>query len=157
MVINIAGAYSDFRRGMNTKKYMYIPLSLLLFVLTMPAYGWVKGQSSGHDVAYGVDLILAQNGDKSHKKRQEAYRLKKYRYQEEGGRKKGKSSRKEYRGKKYISLQESVSRVKKRMNGRVLSAHRYEEDDRSYYRIKVLTSDGVVRVIRVDPESGDLD
>ena len=157
MVINIAGAYSGFRIGMNTRKYMYIPLSILLFVLTMPVHGWVKGQASSHDVAYSIDLALVQDGDKGHKKGQEAYRLKKYRYQKEGGRKKENNGRKEYRGKKYISLQESVSRVKKRMNGRVLSAHRYEEDDRSYYRIKVLTHEGVVRVILVDPESGDLD
>ena len=157
MVINIAGAYSGFRIGMNTRKYMYIPLSILLFVLTMPAHGWVKGQSSSHDVAYSIDLALVQDGDKGRKKGQEVYRLKKYSYQKEGGRKKEKNSRKEYRSKKYISLQESVSRIKKRMDGRVLSAHRYEEDERSYYRIKVLTSDGVVRVILVDPESSDLD
>ncbi|WP_456372922.1 PepSY domain-containing protein [Thiolapillus sp.] len=51
-----------------------------------------------------------------------------------------------------ISLEEAVSRIRKRTGGRVLSA---QERD-SEYRVRLLTPDGVVRRLRIDPDTGDI-
>ena len=138
--------------GMNTRRYKQASFSLLLFFLMMPAHGWATRQSGNHDVAYSVDLVLAQaqDNEKGRKRNKEEYRLKKSRHQKN-------NARYEHQRNKYMSLKESASRVKNRMNGKVLSAHSYEEDGHSYHRIKILTPDGVVRIILVDPESGDMD
>lgn len=51
-----------------------------------------------------------------------------------------------------MSLDDAVSRVRKRTQGRVLSA---EERD-SEYRIRIITKGGKVRRLRVDPETGEV-
>ncbi len=50
----------------------------------------------------------------------------------------------------YLSLDEVVDRVRSQTEGRILSA---EETD-SGYRIRVLTEDGKVRRLRIDPSTG---
>jgi len=55
-----------------------------------------------------------------------------------------------------ISLDEAASRVADATGGRVLAANRVDVDGRPLYRIKVLTPRGVVRVLWVDPGSGDI-
>jgi uncharacterized membrane protein YkoI len=49
-----------------------------------------------------------------------------------------------------LSMSEAIDRVRKSTGGRVLDA----EDAGSYYRIKVLTRDGEVRVMKVDARTG---
>ncbi len=51
---------------------------------------------------------------------------------------------------KGISLEEAVGRLRERTGGRILSA---EELD-SEYRIRLLTPEGVVRRLRIDPDTG---
>jgi len=143
--------------SMNTGRYKLISVAVMLLFLTVPAHGWVKGQSGGHEATGSVGLILARDDGKKYYSGKEEYQPKKYRNQKNNAYRKEKAERKEYRRKKYMSLKESVSRVKKRTNGRVLSARPYEEDGHSYHRIKVLTPGGVVRIILIDPEIDDVD
>jgi len=49
-----------------------------------------------------------------------------------------------------ISMSEAIDRVRKSTGGRVLDA----QDAGSHYRIKVLTRDGEIRVMRVDARTG---
>ena len=49
-----------------------------------------------------------------------------------------------------VSMGEAIDRVRKSTGGRVLDA----QDAGSHYRIKVLTRDGEVRVVRVDARTG---
>lgn len=49
------------------------------------------------------------------------------------------------------SLDEAVKRIKDRNDVRVLSAERVSSNGKTMYRIKVLTSDGRVKNIWVDP------
>ncbi len=51
-----------------------------------------------------------------------------------------------------ISMGEAIERVRQTTGARVLDA----QDAGNHYRIKVLTRDGVVRVIRVDARNGDM-
>ena len=51
-----------------------------------------------------------------------------------------------------LSLDEVVNRVRMRMNGRILSA----EDIGAEYRIRVLTRNGKVRRLRIDPATGKI-
>lgn len=56
------------------------------------------------------------------------------------------------------SLPDSVRRVERQTGGEVLRAEPMQRDGREVYRIKVLTSDGRVRVMQDDPderEAGD--
>lgn len=50
-----------------------------------------------------------------------------------------------------VSLDQAVKRIKGREDVRVLSAERVRTEGKLMYRIKVLTSDGRVRNIWVDP------
>jgi len=52
----------------------------------------------------------------------------------------------------FISLEEAALKAKHRYKGRVLST---EADDQGRYRIRVLTKDGRVRRLQVDPHTGD--
>jgi hypothetical protein len=49
------------------------------------------------------------------------------------------------------SLPESVRRVERQTGGEVLRAEPMQRDGREVYRLKVLTSDGRVRVMQEDP------
>lgn len=51
-----------------------------------------------------------------------------------------------------VSMSEAIDRVRKSTGGRVLDA----QDAGSHYRIKVLTRDGEVRVMRVDARTGSI-
>ena len=51
-----------------------------------------------------------------------------------------------------VSMSEAINRVRKSTGGRVLDA----QDAGSHYRIKVLTRDGEVRVMRVDARTGSI-
>lgn len=50
-----------------------------------------------------------------------------------------------------LSLEQAVKRVKEQSDVRVLSAERVRSEGRTMYRIKVLTPEGRVRHIWVDP------
>ena len=53
---------------------------------------------------------------------------------------------------KEMGLEAAVRRVRKQTDGRILSARTVERDGKIIHRIKVLTSDNKVRIIRVRPE-----
>ncbi|HQU15860.1 MAG: hypothetical protein B7Z66_03175 [Chromatiales bacterium 21-64-14] len=55
-----------------------------------------------------------------------------------------------------ISLGQAVSRVRRATGGRVLSAEVRERDGNAVYRIKILTPRGQVRVVLVDPRTGEI-
>lgn len=48
-----------------------------------------------------------------------------------------------------ISLQEAAKRVARQYNAKVLSAHTVERGNTRVHVVKVLTKDGVVKVVRV--------
>ena len=54
-----------------------------------------------------------------------------------------------------VSLDEAVARVRRDTGGRVLAAEARENRGRTVYRIKVLLPNGSVRVVNVDPQSGE--
>lgn len=56
-----------------------------------------------------------------------------------------------------VSLSEATERVQKRTGGRVLSAQAVREEGRDLYRIKVLTQQGEVRIVYVNPATGDME
>ena len=58
--------------------------------------------------------------------------------------------KKEYR--RSISLEEAVSRVREETRGRVLSVQELDSE----YRVRLLTPEGVVRRLRIDPVTGDI-
>jgi len=51
-----------------------------------------------------------------------------------------------------VSMSEAIDAVQRATDGRVLDA----QDAGSYYRIKVLTRDGEVRIMRVDARTGSI-
>jgi len=51
-----------------------------------------------------------------------------------------------------LSLEEAVQRIKSRGDVRVLSAETVNDNGRTVYRIKVLTDDGRVKYIQVNPD-----
>lgn len=53
-----------------------------------------------------------------------------------------------------MSLDQAVAMVESRYGGRVVKAERKGEGERAAYRIRVLTEDGRVLDLRVDPASG---
>ncbi len=59
------------------------------------------------------------------------------------------------RRKGQSNLPESVRRVERQTGGEVLRAEPMQRDGREVYRVKVLTSDGRVRVIQDDPQRND--
>jgi uncharacterized membrane protein YkoI len=54
-----------------------------------------------------------------------------------------------------MSLDEAVSEARERYPGRVLSAETERRDGRAQHRIRILTDDGQVKRLSIDPESGD--
>ena len=56
-----------------------------------------------------------------------------------------------------VSLNEAAERVQKRTGGRVLSAQAVREEGRDLYRIKLLTPQGEVRIVYVNPVTGDME
>ncbi len=52
------------------------------------------------------------------------------------------------------SLDQAVSEARDRYDGRVLSAETDRRGDRESYNIRILTRDGRVKRLQVDPESG---
>ncbi len=61
----------------------------------------------------------------------------------------------ENRARGQSNLPESVRRVERQTGGEVLRAEPMQRDGREVYRVKVLTSDGRVRVIQDDPQSDE--
>ena len=57
-------------------------------------------------------------------------------------------------GDRRKSLDEAVSEARDRYPGRVLSAETERRGGRESYNIRILTDDGRVKRLRVDPESG---
>lgn len=57
-------------------------------------------------------------------------------------------------GDRRKSLDEAVSEARDRYPGRVLSAETDRRDGRESYNIRILTNDGRVKRLQVDPESG---
>ncbi|HEX5123896.1 MAG TPA: PepSY domain-containing protein [Rhodanobacteraceae bacterium] len=55
-------------------------------------------------------------------------------------------------GARELSAQEAVAKVQQETSGKVLSVQTLMQGKRKVYRIKVLTSDGQVRVIQVSAE-----
>lgn len=53
-----------------------------------------------------------------------------------------------------MSLDQAVAMVESRYGGRVVKAERKGEGERATYRIRVLTEDGRVLDLRIDPASG---
>ena len=53
-----------------------------------------------------------------------------------------------------VGLRDSVRRVERQTGGEVLRAEPMQRDGREVYRLKVLTSDGRVRVVQDDPAAG---
>ncbi|MBT8428677.1 MAG: PepSY domain-containing protein [Gammaproteobacteria bacterium] len=52
------------------------------------------------------------------------------------------------------SLEDAVSEARGRYPGRVLSAETDRRGGRESYKIRILTRDGQVKRLRIDPESG---
>jgi uncharacterized membrane protein YkoI len=52
------------------------------------------------------------------------------------------------------TLDEAVALVKRKIDGRVLRAETLESDERTVYRIRILTADGNVKTINVDADKG---
>ena len=57
-------------------------------------------------------------------------------------------------GDRRKSLEEAVSEARSQYPGRVLSAETDRQGGRESYNIRILTDEGRVRRIQVDPESG---
>lgn len=56
-----------------------------------------------------------------------------------------------------LTLDEAVTKVSKETQGRVLIAERSDEDGKIRYKIKLLTEDGTVKLLYVDPETGKVE
>lgn len=56
-----------------------------------------------------------------------------------------------------LSLSEAADRVQRRSGGRILAAQAIRETGREVYRIKILTSQGEVRIVLVDAVTGALE
>ena len=59
-------------------------------------------------------------------------------------------------GREGVSLDQAVAMVERRYGGRVVRAERKGEGERATYRIRVLTEDGRVLDLRVDPMTGGI-
>lgn len=148
LIIHIQGKLSGMVTVMNSsmtkRKYIQYIIPLIMLLLAVPAHAFEVRASLEKEAGSNVEdkyfgLMLARNGDKKHRYQKE-HRL-----------------NKENRHKEHRSLDESISRVQRHMKGKIISAHSYKKGERSYHRIKVLTPDGVVRVMLVDPETGDME
>ena len=56
-----------------------------------------------------------------------------------------------------LSLSEAADRVQQRSGGRILAAQAIRETGREVYRIKILTSQGEVRIVLVDAATGNME
>jgi len=65
---------------------------------------------------------------------------------------KGNGNNDQPRPENKSSLTDSVRRVERQTGGEVLSAEPMQRDGRQVNRVKVLTNDGRVRVMQVDPQ-----
>lgn len=74
-----------------------------------------------------------------------------------GNDKSDRSGKGEASNHKDDSLPASVRRVERQTGGDVLRAEPMQRDGREVYRVKVLTSDGRVKVIQDDPQQGRSD
>ena len=131
--------------GMNSSmthiKYIRYATALMMFVLAVPAHALVENESGARADNEYYGLILGRNDEN---RRNDQYQLK-------------KNHKKENRKKGYMSLDDSSEKVRRSINGRVLSAQPYESEDSTYHRVKILTPEGVVRTILVNPETGEFD
>jgi len=55
---------------------------------------------------------------------------------------------------RYTSLDQAVAQARERYNGRVLSAETQRRGGRESHNIRILTRDGRVKNLRMDPDSG---
>lgn len=55
-----------------------------------------------------------------------------------------------------ISRDQAISIVKEHYDGKVLKVELKQKPKSSYYRVKLITKEGRVKVLRVDGTSGDL-
>lgn len=55
-----------------------------------------------------------------------------------------------------VSLEEAAARVRARTGGRILAAETRGRGANRVHRIKVLTKDNRVRIIQVDPQTGEI-
>lgn len=55
---------------------------------------------------------------------------------------------------RYTSLDQAVSEARERYKGRVLSAETERRDGRETHNVRILTPDGRVKNLRMDPDSG---
>ena len=53
-----------------------------------------------------------------------------------------------------VSPNEAAERVREKLGGRILAIETIQRKDKTFYRIKILTGRGVVRVIRVNANTG---
>lgn len=56
-----------------------------------------------------------------------------------------------------ITLDEAVTKVRTETQGRVLIAERSDADGKIRYKIKLLTEDGTVKLLYVDPQTGKIE
>lgn len=56
----------------------------------------------------------------------------------------------------HVPLDSAVSRIREQQQGRVLSAETLRQNGREVHRIRVLTPDGRVRELHVDPRTGNV-
>jgi len=55
---------------------------------------------------------------------------------------------------RYTSLDQAVSQARERYDGRVLSAETQRRGGRETHNVRILTPDGRVKNLRMDPDSG---
>lgn len=55
-----------------------------------------------------------------------------------------------------LSLEQAVAKVERRYGARAVRAEEHREGDRTVYRIRLLTADGRVMDVTVDPVSGEV-
>lgn len=55
-----------------------------------------------------------------------------------------------------LSLEQAVARAERRYAARAVRAEEHREDNRTVYRIRLLTADGRVIDVTVDPASGEI-
>lgn len=58
---------------------------------------------------------------------------------------------------RYTSLDQAVSQARERYHGRVLSAETERRGGRETHNVRILTPDGRVKNLRMDPDSGRFD
>lgn len=54
----------------------------------------------------------------------------------------------------YISRAQAIDIARHRTNGKILSAHLVQKNQHAFYKIKVLTDQGRIKVLRINAQSG---